>query len=55
MKKFWATLCIFAMVLIMSAGFPVTAFAYSEEELLDCINFSSFGSRPPPPLQIYLR
>ncbi len=34
MKKFWANLCVFAMVLIMSAGFPVTAFAYSEEEVV---------------------
>ena len=34
MKKFWANLCVFAMVLIMSVGFSVTALAYSEDEVI---------------------
>lgn len=34
MKKFWVNLCVFAMVLVMSAGCTATAFAYSEEEVV---------------------
>ena len=34
MKKVWLNLCVFAMILVMSAGYSVTALAYSEEEVL---------------------
>lgn len=34
MKKFWVNLCVFAMVLVMSAGCTATAFAYSEDEVV---------------------
>ena len=34
MKKVWLNLCVFAMILVMSAGSCVTAFAYSEEEVV---------------------
>ena len=34
MKKFWVNLCVFAMILVMSAGYSVTALAYSEEEVV---------------------
>ncbi len=34
MKKFWVNLCVFAMILVMSAGSCVTAFAYSEDEVI---------------------
>ncbi len=34
MKKFWLNLCVFAMILIMSAGCTATAFAYSEDEVI---------------------
>ena len=34
MKKIWLNLCVFAMILVMSAGTCVTAFAYSEEEIV---------------------
>ena len=34
MKKFWVNLCVFAMVLVMFAGYSATALAYSEEEVV---------------------
>lgn len=34
MKKFWVKLCTFAMILVMSAGYSATAFAYTEEEVV---------------------
>ncbi len=34
MKRFWVNLCVFAMVLVMSAGYGVTALAYSEDEVV---------------------
>ncbi len=34
MKKFWANLCVFAIILVMSAGCTATAFAYSEEDVV---------------------
>ena len=34
MKKFWVNLCVFAMVLVMFAGYSAKALAYSEEEVV---------------------